>query len=97
MQRIGGYTKYFNEKYDRNGSLFQGTFKSKHVAENNYLLHLSAYINMNNRDPLGSLMSKLSYSSLEEYIKNSPKICNTEIIIGQFNNGEEYKKFTFEA
>ena len=28
MQKIGGYTRYFNEKHKRNGALFQGKFKS---------------------------------------------------------------------
>src|SRR3989338_3002128 len=32
MQRLGGgYTLYFNEKYELSGSLFQGRFKSSHI------------------------------------------------------------------
>ena len=59
MQRLGnGYTKYFNNKHKRSGVLFQGKFKSKHIDSNQYLLHLSAYINGN--DQLGHRMSKLS-------------------------------------
>jgi len=50
MHRLGvGYSKYFNQKYKRVGSLFQGTFKAIHVSSNEYLLHLSAYINLNNK------------------------------------------------
>lgn len=50
MQRIGtGYTNYFNEKNKRSGSLFQGRFKASHVASNEYLLHLSAYVNLNDK------------------------------------------------
>jgi len=30
MQRMGGYTKYFNNKNKRSGALFQGKFKSAH-------------------------------------------------------------------
>ncbi len=98
MQRIGGYTKYFNEKYKRNGVLFQGKFKSKHVyTDNRYLLHLSAYINMNNRNRLGSPTSKLSKSSLEEYTKGEKGICNMDIVLGQFENGKEYLRFSLES
>ena len=99
MQKIGGYTRYFNEKYKRNGTLFQGKFKSKHIADNRYLLHLSAYINMNNRNLLGTPTTKLSKSSLEEYIdiENKKGICNTEIVLGQFENQKEYLKFTLES
>ena len=50
MHRIsGGYSWYFNNKYKRKGALFQGVFKAKHIADNDYLLHLSAYINLNGR------------------------------------------------
>ncbi len=98
MQKIGGYTRYFNEKYKRNGVLFQGKFKSKHIAtDNRYLLHLSAYINMNNRNSLGTPTTKLSKSSLEEYTENKKGICNTEIVLGQFENKKEYLKFAQES
>src|SRR3989344_5157883 len=69
MHRIGtGYTKYFNEKYERNGSLFQGSYKIVHIDSNEYLLHLSAYINLNDKvhfsqHQLGSLASKLDFKS----------------------------------
>lgn len=97
MQKIGGYTRYFNEKHKRNGTLFQGKFKSKHIPDNNYLLRLSAYINMNNRDSFGSPTTKLSKSSLEEYSQNIKGICNTKIISEQFKNPKEYLEFAIEA
>jgi len=43
----GGYTMYFNTKYERVGSLFQGPFNAVHIADNTYLLHLSRYIHLN--------------------------------------------------
>src|SRR3990167_3740136 len=97
MQKIGGYTRYFNEKYKRSGALFQGKFKSKHIKDNRYLLHLSAYINMNNRNSLGSSTTKLSKSSLEEFIEDIKGLCDTKIILEQFKNKKEYLKFTLEA
>jgi len=99
MQRIGGYTKYFNNKYKRTGRLFEDKFKSKHVAENRYLIHVSAYINMNNRDELGSLASKLSKSSFEDYIEadNQKSICNIRIVLDQFKSKEDYKRYAIET
>ena len=48
MQKIGaGYTKYFNLKYERVGSLFQGTFKAIRIEEENYLLQLIRYFHLN--------------------------------------------------
>lgn len=97
MHRLGtGYTKYFNQKYDNSGSLFQGTYKAKHVNSNEYLLHLSAYINLNpEAHQLGSLASK---SSWKEYTDpSSDKLCDTKIILSQFKNISEYKKFAQES
>lgn len=105
MQRIGtGYTNYFNNKNQRSGALFQGKFKAIHVDSNEYLLHLSAYVNLNNRvHQLGSRTPKLveSRSSWGEYIGGSKKsddtntagICEKGIILEQFRNINEYKKF----
>ena len=48
MQKLGtGYTMYFNTKYKRNGVLFQGVFKDRHIDNDNYLLHLSRYVHLN--------------------------------------------------
>lgn len=48
MQKLGtGYTVYFNKKYERNGVLFQGAFKSIHIETEEYLTHLSRYIHLN--------------------------------------------------
>jgi hypothetical protein len=44
MKRIGGYTKYFNEKYERGGVLFQGKYKCAHIHNNEHLQYLLAYV-----------------------------------------------------
>lgn len=98
MQRLGnGYTKYFNNRHKRSGVLFQGKFKAKHVDSNEYLLHLSAYINSNNQ--LGHRMSKLSKSSNTEYLGGRVKggVCDTNIILDQFRNLKEYQDFVNES
>ncbi|MDP2668455.1 MAG: transposase [bacterium] len=91
MQRIGmGYAKYFNNKYKRTGTLFQGKFKAIHINSNEYLLHLSAYVNLNNR--VHRLGHRVSKSSWEEYIKKKKNnFCKKSIILNQFNNISEYK------
>lgn len=106
MQRLGnGYTKYFNGKYKRSGVLFQGKYKSIHVGTNEYLLRLSAYVNLNDRVhfiPLGHPMSK---SSWEEYMGSQSKndteakigFCKKDIVLGQFSTALEYQRFANEA
>lgn len=93
MHRLGtGYTKYFNKKYKRSGVLFQGAFKAIHIDSNEYLLHLSAYINLNNR--VHRLGSRASKSSWEEYAgKVDDGFCEKGIILDQFKNKDDYRKF----
>ena len=48
MQKVfTGYTMYFNQKNDRTGALFGGSYKSKHVANDEYFKHLLSYVHMN--------------------------------------------------
>lgn len=41
------YSMYFNKKYHRVGSLFQGIYKAVLVDNENHLLHLSRYLHLN--------------------------------------------------
>ncbi|MDO8523012.1 MAG: transposase [bacterium] len=94
MKRLGGFTRYINIKYKRSGVLFQGKFKSKHINSNNYLLHLSAYVNQNNL--VHQLSSRNYRSSMTEYISGEG-ICSKSIILSQFKNRSEYESFSKEA
>ena len=48
MEKIQtAYSMYFNKKYERNGSLFQGPFKAQHISRDEYLKYLFAYIHLN--------------------------------------------------
>ena len=103
MHRLGtGHSKYFNTKHKRSGALFQGKFKAKLIDSNEYLLHLSAYVNLNDRaHSRGRLASTLNITSWDEYITDDyiNGLCKKEIILGQFTNRKEYRKFaesTFE-
>jgi putative transposase len=99
MKRLlGGYTWYFNNRHKRSGSLFQGTFKSKHIDSNEYLLHVSVYVNLNDKILLGDKTAKLIKSSWEEYLgKNKENFCKKDLVLDQFKNIEEYKKFTLSS
>ena len=98
-----GYAKYFNAKYDRSGSLFQGEFKDVHISTNEYLLWLSGYVNGNDRihNTTRSVQLDTScqwqYSSYPDYLGlRNGTLCNREemkIILDQFPNVKEYEKF----
>ena len=98
MHRVcTGYSKYFNHRYERSGSLFQGRFKSSHVHDNDYLLHLSAYVNINYE--VHGLGRRASKTSFVEYL--SPEyghpLCHKDIILDQFSNIQEYEVFARES
>lgn len=44
---LTSYTLYFNKKYKRTGSLFEGKFKSVHVESDNQAKYLFSYIHLN--------------------------------------------------
>lgn len=97
MHRLGtGYTRYFNKKNERSGALFQGTFKSIHIDSNEYLLHASAYVNLNNRvhqiDKLSGLATKSSWGAyVGEEFDGVP--CEKGVILEQFRDASEYRDF----
>ncbi len=96
MKRLGGYTKYINTKYQRSGALFQGKFKYSHINSNEYLLHASAYVNLNNRvHRLHSAEFRSSWSEYAGVKKNS--FCHTKVILEQFNDFAEYEEFAKDS
>lgn len=63
------YSVYFNKKYKRVGSLFQGVYKASNVINQKYLMHLSAYIHLNPvKDGLVSSVDGWKWSSYEYLI-----------------------------
>lgn len=92
------FAKYFNLKFDRDGSLFKRPFKAKRVGSESLLLHMSRYIHLNpttsnlidieklNLDPRTSL---LFYTKREE-----DNFINTEYILGFFGGSvDKYTEF----
>ncbi len=44
MQKLGGYSQYFNQKYDREGSLFPDRYKIVHIGDEGQLKNTFIYI-----------------------------------------------------
>jgi len=47
LQKMGGYSSYFNKKYQRFGALFQRPFKAVHIKTESQLLIVITYIHLN--------------------------------------------------
>ena len=68
MQRIGTtYALYFNKKYKRVGSLFQGRFKAKQLDTEPYLLQTTKYIHLNSTFTKPGLV-KYPWSSYRKFL-----------------------------
>lgn len=95
------YTRYFNTRHKRVGSLFQGVFKAKLIETNEYLLQLSKYIHRN-PFPLDVWEGKsYPYSSYRNYLSGQQHaFCDIGFILSYFSDSNptlSYKSFVEEA
>ncbi|MEA3398162.1 MAG: transposase [Patescibacteria group bacterium] len=69
MHKLGlGYTRYFNNKNNRSGSLFQGIYQAVPIKTDAQLLYVSAYINGNPEIHKISKADKWPWSSYLDYL-----------------------------
>jgi len=62
----GGYVKYFNEKYERKGTLFEGRYKRIIIKDEAHFIHLPYYIHYN---PLDLIMPEWRQGELRDHKK----------------------------
>lgn len=73
-----GYANYFNERYQRSGTLFQGRTKKIHIETDAYFLYILHYIHLNPLDYLegaqewrvrdASKTAGVGFSQLQKYL-----------------------------
>ena len=61
------YSKFFNKKYERTGSLFEGRFRAAHVDSDEYLKYLFSYIHLN---PVKLVDPKWKENGIKDKIKS---------------------------
>jgi putative transposase len=61
---LTSYSRYFNKKYKRSGSLFESRYKASMINDESYLEHISRYIHLNPRQ-----WQDYEYSSLPYYLQ----------------------------
>ncbi len=76
------YYRYFSQKHQHNGSLFQSRYKNVKIESDEQLLHLSKYIHLNPQKLVKNL-SDYPYSSYPAYIGQTltPKWLHPEHIL----------------
>ena len=63
------YSKYFNKKYNRTGSLFEGRFKSVHINDDVQAKYLFSYIHLNPIKLIQKDWKEVGVRSKEEALK----------------------------
>ncbi|MCL5667091.1 MAG: transposase [Patescibacteria group bacterium] len=93
------YSKFFNQKYGRVGSLFQDAFKAISVENDPQLLWVSSYIH--NNPKTANLVDNLTdypWSSYLDYIgKRQGTLCDKEFILKMIGGAEKYKRFAEDS
>lgn len=77
------YGMYFNKKYERVGSLWQGRFNQTNIEDDSYLIYVSIYIHLNPLvDKLVDKISDYTWSSCLDYMGlREGVLCEKEIIL----------------
>ena len=98
MHRIGGYTLFYNKKYKRSGSLFQGPFQLVYIDSESYLNYISAYIHGNAEIHKIENAENYIWSSYQDYLgKREGVLCNKKTILDEFDSIQEYREYVDEV
>jgi len=94
------FTRYFNTRHNRDGSLFLNQFKAVRIETEEQLLHVSRYIHLNPYTGfvIKSLeeLEKYPWSSFPDYLKTTTTFVEKDMILGYFRNANQYKRFVFD-
>lgn len=88
---FNAYTKAFNKKYNRTGSLFQKHPKRKLIKDENYLQNLILYVNTNPSHHDIADFKKYKFSSYSSLISSKHTLLMREETINLFDNLENFK------
>ena len=104
------YTKYFNNRHDRTGRLFESTFKARHVDRHEYASYLTQYIHLNpsklflsgarNRQETLKKVEHYPWSTLPDYLGKKSAfslLTSTTFRDGVLDmNAAEYKELLYQ-
>jgi len=94
MQRLmrgimTSYSRYFNKKYDRSGSLFESRYKASRISNDTYLMHISRYIHLNPDN-----WSTYPDSSIQYYTGQvAPDWLSVDKVLALFSSRDAYLEF----
>jgi putative transposase len=95
---FNSYSKAFNKRYQRSGTLFEGPFQAKHINKQDYLIHLCRYVHRNPVDAkLVKSPEEWPYSDYSQWAGTTEsKNVDVDFIKSIFNSAKEYGTFVKE-
>ncbi|MBI1803555.1 MAG: transposase [Ignavibacteriae bacterium] len=99
MQRVfNSYTKAFNKKYHRSGTLFEERFRAKLIKNHADLIHLCRYIHRNPLDAgIVRSLEDWEYSNYLEWVgKRRGTLVDQDFVRLHFAGPDEYGQFVLE-
>jgi putative transposase len=88
---FNSYTKAYNKRYDRMGSLFIPNFKRKEITADNYLTNVIVYIHLNPvHHGFATAPDHWTWSSYTGILNNHQDLVNPQYAIEWFGNKEEF-------
>ena len=94
------YTRYFNTRNERDGSLFLDQFKAKRIETDEQLIHVSRYIHLNPHT--GFIIKTIKeleeypWSSFSNYITGNNGFLEPDLVLDMFGSRDKYKQFVFD-
>lgn len=96
IQRISSsYVRWYNQKYDRCGHLFQERFKSEAVEDEAYFLTVLRYIHQNPiKAGVTRTLDVYPWSSYLQYV-STPEMVDVDFALGIFSDNQEIAQKLF--
>ena len=92
------YASWFNNKYQRSGTLFANRFKSECVESDKYLLSVLKYIHLNPvRAGIAEKPGSYQWSSYRVILQNTTSLVDTQYVLGLFANVNTEARARFSA
>ena len=89
---FNAYTKAFNKRYNRTGTLFEHPFRRKLISDHDSLKQVVLYIHNNPvRHGFCSHPAEYTWSSYLSFVSEAPTILCREAVLGWFGNEANFK------
>jgi len=86
---LTSYSRYFNKKYHKSGSLFESRYKASLISDDAYLQHITRYIHLNPRQ-----WRSYPHSSLQYFLQpSSESWIRPKRVVIMFDTSEKYLRF----